>query len=204
MKQKCATTRHGVIGTVGKNSRRIAREPAKTFAAKLASGFWERYASGNGVDIGYKGGHPQNEPILASAVGLDILTPGYDGKHIPEVLKPLDYVFTSHTLEHLEQPEEYIAEWFSALKPGGYLIIVVPHRDLYERKLSPPSKWNADHRRFYTAASLLAEVERAIPEPNAYRIRLLEEGDSGYDYLIPRDTHATGQYEITLVIEKRV
>ena len=34
-------------------------------------------------------------------------------------------------------------------KPGGVVLISLPHRDLYERKKTLPSRWNQDHRYFY-------------------------------------------------------
>jgi len=48
-----------------------------------------------------------------------------------------DFVYSSHTIEHLPDPSEDIKNWFRVLKPDGYLIIYFPHRDLYEKKQLP-------------------------------------------------------------------
>src|SRR5207244_794639 len=77
----------------------------------------------------------------------------------------------------------------------------VPHKYLYERKSTPPSLFNPDHKRFYTAASLLREFEESLP-PNGFRIRHLAENDFGFDYATPIGEHARGCYEIELVVEK--
>lgn len=167
-----------------------------------ASGFFLKYMSGMGADIGYKGDHKDAEPILYSAVGIDLNTPEYDGIHIPFQDNSLDYVYSSHCLEHIQDDVSALADWHRAVKPGGYIVINVPHQHLYERKLFKPSKWNpGGHLHFYTPAKLLQTVELAL-KPNTYRIRLLEDGDRGYGYDIPLTQYPTGQYEITLVIQK--
>jgi len=87
------------------------------------------------------------------------------------------------------------------LKIGGFIVCIVPHQLLYEKKSRPPSRWNADHKRFYTPASLLAEFEAALA-PNSYRVRHLADNDRGYTYDIGADRHSGGGYEIELVVEK--
>jgi SAM-dependent methyltransferase len=61
----------------------------------------------------------------------------------------LDFVHSSHCLEHLEDPFEGISNWFRILKPGGHLVITVPEEDLYEQGLFP-STFNADHKWTFT------------------------------------------------------
>src|SRR6185312_16399767 len=79
--------------------------------------------------------------------------------------------------------------------------VLVPHKYLYERKSTLPSLFNADHKRFYTPARLLREFEEALPV-NGFRVRHLVDNDAGFDYLMPVGEHASGCYEIELVIEK--
>jgi predicted SAM-dependent methyltransferase len=45
-----------------------------------------------------------------------------------------DTVFASHVLEHIEDWAASLVDWYRVLKIGGYMVIAVPHRDLYERK----------------------------------------------------------------------
>jgi SAM-dependent methyltransferase len=42
----------------------------------------------------------------------------------------LDYVATSHVLEHLPDPAGAIVEWYRAVKPGGIIYMIVPDRRL--------------------------------------------------------------------------
>lgn len=180
----------------------IAREPAKTFEFKRTSGFFAKYMHGSGLDVGYRGSDPLAEPILPTAIGIDLDYPGYDGLRLPFQDGTQDYVFSSHCLEHIQDDEGSLREWLRVVKPGGHVIVVVPHCDLYEGKRALPSKKNADHKHVYSPASLLATLERAIPEANKFRICLLCDGDYGYDYSKQGKHQPYAQYEVTLVIRK--
>lgn len=179
----------------------VGTESQRTHLDKLNSGFYSRFMSGIGLDIGYTGYTEGVMPILPTATGVDLDYPGYDGKTLPFSDNSQDYVYSSHCLEHITDWSKAISEWFRVLKINGYLIIIVPHKYLYEKKAYPPSRWNEDHKRFYTPGSLLNEVDCALT-PNSYRIRLLEDGDKGFNYSIPPEQHSSGQYEITLVLQK--
>jgi SAM-dependent methyltransferase len=137
--------------------------------------------------------------ILVSPV--DTNYEGYDGRTLPFPDNSQDYVYSSHCLEHIADYQQAIKEWYRVVKVGGHIVTVVPHKYLYEKKEQLPSNWNEDHKRFYTPASLLQEFEQTL-EPNSYRVRLLEDGDTGFNYSIPPEKHSSGEYEITLVIQK--
>jgi SAM-dependent methyltransferase len=180
----------------------VKGEPAKSFLVKLTNGFFERYMSGPVVlDIGYKGGNEEAVPILPHAIGIDLDYPGYDGVHLPFADGSVDTVFASHIFEHVVDYRTVIAEWFRTLRRGGFIVCMVPHQYLYEKKRSLPSRWNGDHKRFYTPARLLREFEESLPL-NHYRLRHLRDNDMGYSYDIGPERHAAGCYEIELVIEK--
>ena len=127
--------------------------------------------------------------------------PGYDGLRLPFPNDSQDAVYSSHCLEHIPNSNAALAEWYRVLRLGGYIVLAVPHQWLYERKATVPSRFNRAHQRFYTPASLLAEVENALPA-GGYRVRLLRDNDVGFNYEVPPHQHAGGCYEIELVIEK--
>jgi hypothetical protein len=87
------------------------------------------------------------------------------------------------------------------VRPGGHIIVIVPHRDLYEKKIAMPSRFSGEHVRFYTSASLLNEIEMALPY-NSVRIEHLWENDTGHDYSQSDEEHSIGLYEIELVLRK--
>lgn len=192
-------------GNVANYGRNVGTEAKKSFHQKLQSGFWDRYITGSRVlDIGFKGGRADRAtivPIVEGAIGIDLDYPGYDGYTLPFETHSQDAVFSSHCLEHIPHFVKAIQEWHRVTKIGGHIITVVPNSLLYEKRRTPPSRWNPYHHRFYTAASLLAEFERSLPS-NSYRVRHLAENDSGYDYGLAADQHPVGCYEIELVVQK--
>jgi hypothetical protein len=183
--------------------RPVGWESRKTYAKKVANGFFDRYLSGSAIlEIGYKGGIDDAVPIVPQAIGIDIDYPGYDGTTLPFPNESQDGIYTSHCLEHISDYKRALREWFRVLKTGGYLVIIVPHQYLFERRLQLPSLSNPDHKRFYTPSSLLREIEEAL-EFNSYRVRHLIENDLGFDYSIPLwHPHVVGCYEIEIVLEK--
>ena len=183
--------------------RRVGPEIRKTYRQKCESGFIERYLSGPHIlDIGFRGWDAASQPIVPQAVGVGLDYPGYDGLHLPFVDESHDAVFSSHCLEHIDDYRTVLGEWYRVLKVGGYLILAVPHCWLYERKPAPTSlHGGTEHRRFYTPASLAAEIEESLPV-GGYRVRLLRDNDEGFDYSVPPEQHAAGCYEIELVLEK--
>jgi SAM-dependent methyltransferase len=57
---------------------------------------------------------------------VDILA---DARLLPFPSDALDYVCSSHVLEHLPNPVAALMEWHRVIKPGGYLYLVVPDRN---------------------------------------------------------------------------
>jgi len=182
--------------------RRVGFESRKSYAEKIASGFFDKYLSGpNVMEIGYRGYEDGTMPIVPQAIGVDVGYPGYEGAAFPFADGSFDAIYSSHCFEHIGDWRGVLRDWYRLLKVGGYLVIVVPHQLLFERKRSLPSPINPDHKRFYTPKSLLGEIEAALEE-NSYRIRHLVENDARFDYSILPYQGTDGCYEIELVIEK--
>ena len=175
----------------GKN---VGQESRKTWQNKIDTHFFRKYMSGSGYLKDVK-------PILPTAIIVGLDYPNYDGKTLPFNNNSQDFCYSSHCLEHITDYITAIQEQFRVCKPGGHIIITVPHRDLYEKSEFLPSRWNADHRRFYLPSNLLKEIEESLVT-NSYRIRYLQDNDVGHDYEQPANEHSKGQYEITVVIEK--
>jgi SAM-dependent methyltransferase len=65
-----------------------------------------------------------------------------------------DAVLASHVLEHLANPLGALAEWARVVRPGGHVLLLVPHRD-----------GTFDHRRPITSLEHLREdAEREVGE----------------------------------------
>lgn len=182
--------------------RRLGAETLRSHARRITEGFYDRYLSGDHVlDIGYRGGKADAEAVTEKAIGIELDYPGYDGVHLPFEDFSQDAVFASHCLEHIDDWRTILADWFRVLKIGGYLVIAVPHQFLYERRADLPSRFNGNHKRFYTPRVLMAEIEAALPI-GAWRLRSLRDIDDGFHYELPPEHHPKGCYEIEMVVER--
>jgi SAM-dependent methyltransferase len=88
------------------------------FIAPIASEF----CKGTGFDVG-GGLWP-----LAGSVPVDVQMGG-DAMALPCECQ-VDYVFSSHCLEHLPDPVGALLHWKSRIKPGGVLFLYLPHPDM--------------------------------------------------------------------------
>jgi len=98
---------------------------------------------GEGIDIGCG-----PDPILPGVDRFDV-DQGDANVITQHVRKQYDFVFSSHTLEHMHDPYAALKEWFALVKPGGHLIFLVPDEDLYEQG-HVPGIFNQDHKATFT------------------------------------------------------
>ena len=178
-------------------------EAGRCYQRRVRSGFLDRFCSGEVIlDVGFSGyDNPEGKTAIPGAIGIDLDYPGYDGITLPFAEGSVDTVMSSHCLEHILFDHAAIRDWYRVLKIGGFIVCMVPHKGLYEKKRYLPSRWNGDHKRMYTPASLLESFEQAL-EINSYRVRHLADNDTDFDYSLGPDVHSAGAYEIELVIEK--
>jgi SAM-dependent methyltransferase len=177
-------------------------ETSKAHARRLREGFFEKYCKGEGLDIGYGG-----DLIVPHAKGWDIehgdaqyLRGQRDGS--------LDFVYSSHTLEHVDDPAVALKNWWRVLKPGGYLMVYIPHRDLYEKKKSLPSNWNPGHRTMFLVdrdeapdtVGVTGLIARTLPDAEVIYVKECSEGHTITD----PNVHSDGEYSIEFVLRKPV
>lgn len=79
------------------------------------------FCVGKGLDVG-AGRWP-----LPGAIPVDISNGG-EAMALPE--GRFDYIFSSHTLEHLANPVAALEHWKSRLTPGGVLFLYLPHPEM--------------------------------------------------------------------------
>lgn len=115
------------------------KESSKTVALRGTS-VVQKFLQGRVIDIG-----AGNDVICPSAEGFD-LSEG-DANYITKFrpVESYDAVCSSHCLEHMFKPHDALCEWWSLVKPGGYLLLTVPDEDLYEQGFFP-SRFNSDHK----------------------------------------------------------
>lgn len=183
-------------------NRNVGHETSKSYRHLVDSGFMNRYFGGdNIIEIGYAG-RGGCVPITENATGIDQDYPGYDGVHLPFSNASQDTVYSSHCLEHVPNAPAALAEWFRVLRVGGFLVIAVPHQQLYEKKMTLPSTYAGhNHLRFYMPSTLLADIEKGLPF-GEWRLRGLYDNDMGFDYSLSAFEHSQGCYEIVAVVER--
>ena len=149
--------------------------------------FFEKYLTGRVIDIG-----AGNDLVIPTAERFD-LEDG-DANFITKYRDQNSYdsVHSSHCLEHMFEPENALKEWWALVKPGGYLILVVPDEDLYEQGIWP-SIFNLDHKNTFRFAgdASWSPVSYNIQDlvcslPNA-QIISSDVHDQGYRYELKKD-----------------
>ena len=112
---------------------------------RLREGYYSTYFVGRGIDIGCG-----DDPVTVSCERFDILHGHGDAQVMAGVESGVyDFVYSSHCLEHMVDPRAAIRRWWELVKPGGYLLVVVPDEDLYEQGYYP-SRFNEGHTATFT------------------------------------------------------
>ncbi len=114
--------------------------------------FGTRYFVGDGIDIGCGpdsiAQYIEQFPLMRSVRNWDL--PDGDAQYLATVAdNSLDFVHSSHCLEHMVDPKESLKHWLRVLKPGGYAVIMIPDEDLYEQGKFPSTN-NSDHKWTFT------------------------------------------------------
>jgi len=111
-----------MIAVIEHNKQIYPEFQSKGFAAKFAFPFAFEVCKGIGYDIGCN----RKEWCFPDAFPIDIeFSTAYDAYNLPEM--QVDYIFSSHCLEHLRDWVEAIDYWKTKLKKGGVLFMYLPH-----------------------------------------------------------------------------
>ena len=117
-------------------------------------------------------------------------------------------------LEHMRNVGVALDNWIRVCKPGGYITIVIPDEELYERN-NWPSKFNWDHKfsfRIYTEKDLhkkhinvIDMLKWVVKKVEPIQIIRIEEG---FDWKLSRDVDQTAnvagpECSIELILRKK-
>ena len=108
--------------------------------------FKQKYLSKKVLDIG-----AGPDPVVEGCTVFDVEDGDANniGAHFNK--ETFDTVYSSHCLEHMHDARQCLLDWWDLVKPGGFLITVVPHEDLYEQHIWP-SVFNEDHKWTFRAS----------------------------------------------------
>lgn len=192
------------------------KECSKSIQRRIADpNFLCRYFSGVGIDIGGKPDplilYKELFPLMESVKTWD--WEDGDAQFLNGVVDcSVDFVHSSHCLEHLVDPAEGLRNWFRVVREGGYLVITVPDEDLYEQGVFP-STFNRDHKWTFTIFKTKSWSSRSLNVLDLMRglgpaaeIVKIEQLSSTYRFELPRfDQTLTPVAEcgIEIIIRKR-
>jgi SAM-dependent methyltransferase len=178
-------------------------ETIKSRERRVRENWFEKYAPFHfsGIDIGCG-----KDPLNATFRRFDHLFGDGDAQKMIGVPDNSFFtVYASHILEHLHDPIEALHNWYRICLSPGHLIICVPHRDLYEKRTTLPSRWNAEHKTFWLpemgeppiTRGLRETILQAIPNADIVLLRVLDEG-----WVSNGDAHSGGEYSIEAIVRK--
>lgn len=72
--------------------------------------------------------------LVGECLKVDIVA---SGDNLPFKDNTVDFVISSHVIEHFYDPVKAIEEWLRVVKPGGYVFIIAPHMDRIGELASP-------------------------------------------------------------------
>ena len=125
------------------------KEALKATARRSRSPEYKTYFTGTGLDINYDTSDALANSITNLYSAKDCRY--YDlSANNPELCQnvldcSVDYLHSSHVLEHLGDIRRAITNWIRVVKVGGYLVIVVPDEHMYEKD-KWPSNMNTSHK----------------------------------------------------------
>ena len=125
------------------------RETTKSHPIRIFRKDYERFMRPGmiGVDIG-GGDDPLRSPSGAPYPTYDI--DKGDAQYLDKLSdSSLDFLYSSHCLEHLVNLDIALSNWNRVLKRGGYVYITIPDFTIYEHH-NWPSKYNGDHKQTFS------------------------------------------------------
>lgn len=91
-------------------------------AAQFVIPYAKYVCTGKGIDVGCN----RLEWSFPGSIPIDPLINGFDALNFPEDCAELDYIFSSHCLEHIPNWVDVLDYWTSKLKVGGVLFLYLP------------------------------------------------------------------------------
>jgi ADP-heptose:LPS heptosyltransferase/tetratricopeptide (TPR) repeat protein len=157
-----------------------------------------KYLFGSGLDVGCG-----NFPVVENAIGIDFREgPARiksDVKSLPMFADGgMDFVFSSHCLEDIKEHKSALAEWCRVLKPGGYLVLYLPHEDYYPRVGHPLA--NRDHVHNFNPWS----VASILQDPSfPHSMWVMSTSVHGFTGKYEEQNLFTAEYSFQVVAQKR-
>jgi len=103
------------------NGKKYPKFQSMGNASQFAIPFAKHVCDGYGYDIGCM----KKEWSFPNSIPIDIeFNDGWDAYKLPK--KDVDYIFSSHCLEHLDNWVKAMDYWYDTLKKGGVIFLYLP------------------------------------------------------------------------------
>lgn len=123
----------------------------------LGCHMWKVYPHFIGIDnIDFKDPSLQPHDLYGYRLSQDIKADATDLSVFAS--KSMDFVFSSHLLEHIENTGKTLKEWWRVIKPGGHLVLYLPHADYYPNMGEPGS--NPEHVHDFRPEDIISVMQR--------------------------------------------
>lgn len=139
-------------------------------ASQFAIPFAKYFCNGKGYDIGCM----KVEWAYPGSVPIDIsFDDSWDANNLPE--EKVDYIFSSHCLEHVDDWAGTLMYWTEKIKSGGVLFLYLPH---YDQEYWRP--WNnRKHKHVFTPNILIDFMK-----DNGYNDIFHSERDLNHSFMV--------------------
>lgn len=105
-------------------------------------------------------------------------------------------VFSSHLLEHIEDWQAALKEWWRVVRVGGTLVLYLPHADLYPNIGQPGA--NPDHKHDFRNDEIVDFFHLAFPDWSLLANQVRSEGNEYSMLLVLRKESAGhGQFDLS-------
>ena len=109
------------MNTISYKNKTYPKFQSEGNAAKFAIPYAQQVCSGTGVDIGCM----NKEWAFPNSISIDIkFNNGFDALNLPDI--KLNYIFSSHCLEHIPNWVSVMDYWYSKLEKEGVLFLYLP------------------------------------------------------------------------------
>lgn len=192
----------------------MSNETKKASNRRKNTWLYNKVFSGYGIDIGCGKDILNKDNEFPNIINVDAFDKEHgDAQFINRYIhnKQYDFVHSSQCLEHMHDPFEAIKNWYSIVKPLGYLVFSVPDEDLYEQGMFP-SRWNNDHKWTFSISKKnswsnkhinILDLIAILVNINIIKLELI---DTNYNYTITNVDQTRGDAEafIEVILQKNI